>query len=66
MNKTFTRIHQIKQGYFLRRQKLENPSFADDLIAVDLDKDSIFELLKKYEEAGIPVYVENLQGERLS
>lgn len=66
MNNTFSHIPKLQEGYFLRRQLLEAPSFQDNLIACDTNKEAIFIMLKKYEEAGVPVYVENLKGERIS
>lgn len=69
MKNTFTRFDpKPKEGYFLRRQLLEGkPQYTNDpLIAYDTDKEAIFIMLRYYEEAGVPVYVENLKGERIS
>ena len=62
----FSRIKDKREVYFLRRQRLEKSDNLDPLICASFDKNRIFEDLAHYEKLGVPCYVEDREGKRLS
>ena len=66
-NKLFSRLPaDKKEYYFLRRARLEKSHTLDPLLVVSSDKDDIFRCLEEYEKHGVPCYVEDREGKRLS
>lgn len=67
---TFSRLPKPTEGYFVRRELIVREGRIthtnDPLLTATLDKELAFKFLAEYEKAGIPCYVENLAGERIS
>jgi hypothetical protein len=55
-----------KEYYFLRRQRLEKSNTLDPIIMISADKERIFFELYHQELHGVPCYVEDREGKRLS